>query len=139
MERFEGNQAEFWLMITRAFIDHADPAGNLDSAAFHAMLGDIFSIVAPGPLSIHDPSTGGNADIFFALADSNHNEEISFAELVAVFEIESLRSDELREWLAAPMPAASAPQPVEEDGTDVVVEEEGYSDGETKRELRSRA
>ena len=30
MERFEGDQAEFWLMITRAFIDHADASGNLD-------------------------------------------------------------------------------------------------------------
>ena len=42
------------------------------------------------------------------LADSNHNGVVSFAELVAVFEIESLRSPALRRWVEAQTAVADA-------------------------------
>lgn len=42
------------------------------------------------------------------LADSNNNGVVSFAELVAVFEIESLRSPALRRWVEAQTAVADA-------------------------------
>ena len=47
-----------------------------------------------------EAATGGTPEAFFGLADSNKNEQVSFAELVTVFELESLRSTELRDWVA---------------------------------------
>ena len=111
MERFEGKQAEFWQMLMTAFLGHADRAGNLDTEAFHAMLGEIFSGAGPGPLAIHDPTKGGTANEFFALADSNDSGDVSFAELVAVFEIESTRSEELREWIQSAAEHKPEPEP----------------------------
>ena len=60
----------------------------LNKAEFRNMLNIIFEQV--GELQA---ATGGSAEAFFSLADSNENEQVTFPELVAVFEIEAMRSE----------------------------------------------
>jgi hypothetical protein len=59
----------------------------LDKSEFQNMLAIIFS-----QLGQLEAATGGTPEAFFSLADSNKNEQVSFAELVTVFELEATRS-----------------------------------------------
>jgi hypothetical protein len=63
---------------------------------FHDMCAAIF-----GDVGALEAATGDSLDHFFTLADVNSNDRVSFPELVAVFEIEAMRSAELSQWITA--------------------------------------
>ena len=81
--------------MIKAFVATANGDNLLDKSDFQKMLDLIFS-----ELGQLEAATGGTPADFFSLADSNSNEQVSFMELVTVFELEALRSMELRAWIA---------------------------------------
>jgi hypothetical protein len=83
----DGPAAPFWVKLLRAYVATANGDGKLNKAEFKNMLSLIFQQVG----QMHG-ATGVSAEAFFSLAGSNENDKVTFPELVAVFEIETMRS-----------------------------------------------
>lgn len=75
------------MKLFRTYLDTANDEGRVGKEEFEKMLSVIFE-----QLGELEAATKGSPEAFFAAADSNNNGQISFPELVAVFEIEAARS-----------------------------------------------